>query len=174
MFMSKQLSVQEAHGMLNNSAEPCILVDVRSKAEFNSLHAEPALHIPLEELAHPSKLELLKGKKILCICQSGMRGKKAVEELTALGLQDVQNVEGGTTAWKNAQLPVIEGKQSISIERQVRIAAGLLVLIGTLAGIFMSSSYLAIPLFVGAGLVFAGVTDTCGMALVLARCPWNS
>ena len=82
-------------------------------------------------------------------------------------------VEGGTNLWKMEGLPIEEGKSIISLERQVRIGAGSMVLLGTLLGVFVNHYFFIIPAFVGAGLVFAGVTDTCGMALILARMPWN-
>lgn len=172
--MNSSVSPTTAFSMLTNESENCILVDVRSAGEFNNLHAQPAMHIPLEQITSPESVSRLKSKKVLCICQSGMRGRKAVEALVGEGLTDVVNVEGGTTAWSNENLPTVRGKQSISIERQVRITAGALVFIGCLTGLIVTPYFLAIPFFVGAGLVFSGITDTCGMGLVLARCPWNS
>jgi hypothetical protein len=85
----------------------------------------------------------------------------------------VVNVEGGTQAWAQAALPVVRGKKAISLERQVRIAAGSLVLIGSLLSYFAHPYWIALPAFVGAGLLFSGITDTCGMGMLLARMPWN-
>jgi hypothetical protein len=83
------------------------------------------------------------------------------------------NVEGGTLACVEAGLPVKTGKKAISLERQVRIAAGSLVLVGAALGFFVHPYWIGLSAFVGAGLVFAGVTDTCGMAIMLGRMPWN-
>lgn len=83
------------------------------------------------------------------------------------------SVEGGTLAWEGAGLPVVRGRRVISLERQVRIAAGALVVAGVLLGWLVHPAFLGLSAFVGAGLVFAGVTDTCGMGLLLARMPWN-
>ena len=83
-------------------------------------------------------------------------------------------VEGGTKAWAAAGLPVTCGKGVISVERQVRIAAGLLLLTGAALAWFIHPAYVAISAFVGAGLTFAGITDWCGMGLLLARMPWNN
>jgi hypothetical protein len=81
-------------------------------------------------------------------------------------------VEGGTLACVEAGVPVVRGRKAISLERQVRIAAGSLVLLG--AGLsFVHPAFVGIAAFVGAGLVFAGVTDTCGMGMLIARMPWN-
>ena len=82
-------------------------------------------------------------------------------------------MEGGTLACVEAGLPVVRGRKAISLERQVRIAAGLLVLLGALLGWLVHPAFVGLSAFVGAGLVFAGVTDTCGMGLLLARMPWN-
>jgi rhodanese-related sulfurtransferase len=97
----------------------------------------------------------------------------ACEKLQAAGYTNVVNVEGGTKAWDEAGLPVVRGQKAISLERQVRIAAGTLVLIGALLGYFAHPYWIGLSAFVGAGLIFAGVTDTCGMAMLLARMPWN-
>lgn len=97
----------------------------------------------------------------------------ACEKLTAAGVDQLTNVTGGTNAWIEAQLPVDEGKGVISIERQVRIGAGMFVFIGVLLGAFVNPLWLILPGFAGAGLAFAGITDFCGMGLVLAKMPWN-
>lgn len=172
--MDKQISPSKAFALLNAENTDYVLIDVRSAAEFSSIHAQPAVHVPLEELTSSESLNRLRNKKILCICQSGMRGRKAVEALVGKGVAEVVNVDGGTNAWAAENLPVVRGSARVSIERQVRIAAGALVLAGTLAGLTVSHYLFAIPLFVGAGLLFSGITDTCGMAIALARCPWNS
>jgi rhodanese-related sulfurtransferase len=91
----------------------------------------------------------------------------------ASGYANLVNVEGGTLAWEQAGLPVVRGKEAISLERQVRIAAGSLVLLGTALGAFVHPAFLGLAAFVGAGLVFAGVTDSCGLGMLLARMPWN-
>jgi rhodanese-related sulfurtransferase len=106
------------------------------------------------------------------ICRSGSRGKQACEKFLAAGYTNIINVEGGTQAWDQSGLPVVRGKKAISLERQVRIAAGLLVLIGSVLGVFYPY-WIGLSAFVGAGLTFAGITDTCGMGMILARMPWN-
>jgi hypothetical protein len=92
----------------------------------------------------------------------------------ATGLTDVVVLEGGITAWAGAGLPVVRGRKTMSLERQVRIAAGALVFIGSVFGYFVNPAFIALSAFVGAGLVFAGITDTCGMAMMLAKMPWNT
>ena len=92
---------------------------------------------------------------------------------TTAGVENLFSVEGGTLAWEKAGLPVVRGREVISLERQVRIAAGLLVVLGVMLGWLVHPGFLALSAFVGAGLVFAGLTDTCGMGLMLAKMPWN-
>jgi len=79
----------------------------------------------------------------------------------------------GSLACVEAGLPVVRGRKAVSLERQVRIAAGLLVLLGAILGWVVDPAFVGLSAFVGAGLVFAGITDTCGMGIVLARMPWN-
>ena len=114
-----------------------------------------------------------KDQEIHVICQSGGRSMKVCQKLESAGFEKVVNVEGGTSAWDGAGLPVIAGKKAISLERQVRIAAGALVVIGAVVGHFYNPAGYGLSAFVGAGLVFAGVTDTCGMGMIIAKMPWN-
>ncbi len=151
------------------------LIDVRTPVEFREVHVTFARNLPLERL-DPKQLagEANQADRTLYfLCRSGSRGKQACEKLLAAGFPNVVNVEGGTQACEQAGLPVVRGKKAISLERQVRIAAGSLVLVGAVLGAVVHPYWIALSAFVGAGLIFAGVTDTCGMALLLARMPWN-
>ena len=155
---------------------PSLLVDVRTPGEYYRLHAQGALSIPLDRL-DPQELSSRRvsgDEPIYFICQSGARSAKACEKLLAAGVSPVYSVQGGTAAWQAAGLPVehIAGG-SISLERQVRIFAGILVVLGTVLGCVVHRAFLCIPLFVGSGLVFAGIKDYCGMGLLLAKMPWN-
>lgn len=152
------------------------LIDVRTPAEYRELHAEPARLVPLSSL-DPRTIAAVRAESendpLYVICRTGGRGRQACEKFAAAGDCNVVNVEGGTLAWEQAGLPVVRGKKTMSLERQVRIAAGSLVVAGTVLGAFVHPAFLAISGFVGAGLIFAGVTDACGMAMLLARMPWN-
>ncbi len=155
---------------------PIELIDVRTGAEYREVHAEPARPVPLDGLEPRKVMEARNGTKddpLYVICHSGSRGRQACERFAAAGYRNVVNVEGGTRAWERAGLPVVRGKKSVSLERQVRIAAGSLVVLGTGLGAFVHPGFLGLSAFVGAGLVFAGITDTCGMGMLLARMPWN-
>jgi rhodanese-related sulfurtransferase len=154
---------------------PIRLVDVRTAGEFRAVHADGATSVPLDRF-DPAKLiasDQAGNDPIYLICASGPRSRTAAEKCQSEGLTHVAVVEGGTKAWVAAGLPVVRGHGAISMERQVRIAAGSLVFIGVVLGWFVHRYFFGLSAFVGAGLVFSGVTDTCGMALVLARLPWN-
>jgi rhodanese-related sulfurtransferase len=154
--------------------QPVELVDVRTPAEFRQVHAEPARNVPLDMFDAAAVLtDRTADRPLYVICHSGGRARQACEKLQAAGGSNIVNVEGGTSAWVEAGLPVVRGKKTISLERQVRIAAGLLVLLSGLLGWFVHPAWFGLAAFVGAGLVFAGLTDTCGMGMLLARMPWN-
>ena len=167
----KNLSVQESvHQRLKNTASS--LIDVRTPAEFGGLHAKGAINHPMESF----KLETIpfpKDEEVHVICQSGGRSMKVCQKLEGAGFTNIVNVEGGTSAWQLAGLPVVEGKKVMSLERQVRIAAGSLVVIGAAVGQFVHPGGFGLSAFIGAGLVFAGITDTCGMGMMIAKMPWN-
>jgi rhodanese-related sulfurtransferase len=152
------------------------LLDVRTPIEFREVHAEVARNVPLDSL-DPQAIMTARngsaGQPLYVICRSGSRGGKAVEKFQAAGFDNVVNVEGGTQSWEAAGLPVVRGKKMISLERQVRIAAGFLTLLGAVLGYFVHRYFIGLSAFVGAGLMFAGITDTCGMGMMLARMPWN-
>lgn len=159
---------------LHSSQADALLLDVRTPGEFASAHIEGAVLHPLDRLDPATVTQLAAGKSgTVVVCQSGKRATQAAERLKAAGLSAVAVLEGGVNAWGAAGLPLTRGKGVISLERQVRIAAGTLVLTGALLGLFVHVGWIALSGFVGAGLIFAGITDTCGMGMLLARMPWN-
>lgn len=149
------------------------LIDVRTPAEFQEVHVPFAMNAPLDRLDASAYRDRPTSQPLYVICKSGGRGRQACEKLRAAGLENAVNVEGGTSAWDQAGLPVVRGKKTMSLERQVRIAAGSLVLTGAVLGYFVNPYFIGLSAFVGAGLMFAGITDTCGMAMLLGRMPWN-
>lgn len=153
------------------------VIDVRTPVEFDQVHVPQARNLPLGDL-DPKRLvesgDLPKADPVFILCQSGGRAQKASDQFLAAGYQNTIVVEGGTQAWVAADLPVLRGQgKIISLERQVRIGAGSLVLTGVILGWFIHPGFFGLSAFVGAGLVFAGITDWCGMGLLLAKAPWN-
>jgi rhodanese-related sulfurtransferase len=151
------------------------LIDVRTPGEYAAVHAMPARLAPPDRLDREIMAAIGKGATrtpIYLICKSGKRAQMAAEKFAAAGIE-VTVVVGGTDAWSAAGLPVVRGHGVISLERQVRIAAGLIVLLGAVLGLTVDVGFVWLSALVGAGLVFAGMTDYCGMALLLGRLPWN-
>jgi rhodanese-related sulfurtransferase len=152
------------------------LIDVRTPVEFQEVHLQIARNEPLDRLDPKAIQSARKGstsEPLYVICRSGTRGKQACEKLLAAGLTNVVNIEGGTTACIEAGVSVVRGKKAMSLERQVRIAAGTMVFAGAILGYFVHPYWIGLSAFVGAGLVFAGITDTCAMGMMIARMPWN-
>jgi rhodanese-related sulfurtransferase len=151
------------------------LIDVRTPVEFREVHVQVARNVPLDQLDPMALMQARNGSSeapLYILCRSGSRGQQACEKFLKAGFSNVVNIEGGTLACIEAGLPVVRGKKAMSLERQVRIAAGSLVLLGTGLS-FIHPAFIGLSAFVGAGLVFAGITDTCGMGMILARMPWN-
>jgi rhodanese-related sulfurtransferase len=152
------------------------LIDVRTPVEYAEVHVEGARLVPLD-LLDPQSLAAEwsrgSGEPLYVICRSGSRAAQACQRLRAAGIHNLFSVEGGTLAAEQAGLRVVRGRKTISLERQVQVSAGLLVVIGVVLGWLVHPVFMALPVFVGAGLVFTGITGTCGMGLVLARMPWN-
>jgi rhodanese-related sulfurtransferase len=164
---------------LRRRGEALTLIDVRTPAEFGEVHVDCARNIPLDRLDAREIATIRGAGPVYFVCKSGGRSQKACEKMLAAGVADVVSVEGGTAACEAAGMPVVRGRKAMSLERQVRIAAGSLVAIGAALAAFgpQDSAWRLIGAglagFVGCGLVFAGITDTCGMAMLLARMPWN-
>jgi rhodanese-related sulfurtransferase len=153
--------------------EICTVIDVREPVEFAGGHLACARLIPLAELEQ--RLGELPGDQpIVVVCKSGKRSGQGASLLQAKGFKQVSTLEGGLTAWAAAGLPLDRANRApISLERQVRIAAGAIVLTGVLLGALVHPGFYGLSGLVGAGLIFAGITDWCGMGLLLAKAPWN-
>ena len=146
---------------------------MRTPAEHEDSHIEGSRLHPLESLDAEQVKQGLDDKPCYVLCRSGGRAEKAIEKLSTGGLDNLVLIEGGIQAWESAGLPVKRGKKMMSLERQVRIAAGFLVLLGAVFGFTVDPLWHALSGFVGAGLMFAGITDTCGMGMLIAKMPWN-
>jgi rhodanese-related sulfurtransferase len=157
---------------LRNRPSLALLVDVRSGSEFASGHIPSAVNIPLDQIE--ARLDDLgRNLPILLICQSGTRARIAAGLLEPCQRQ-ISVLEGGTKAWIDAGLPVVASvKTRWSLERQVRLGAGLVVLTGAFLALTVNSGWLFLCGFVGLGLTFAGLTDICAMGMILEKMPWN-
>lgn len=154
-----------------------LLIDVRTPGEYAGGHIPGARNIPLDRLEEA--LPALGtagagGRPLLVVCASGARSARACERLAARGTA-AATLAGGTAAWAAAGYALHRpaGARAVwPMERQVRLAAGGLTLLGLAAG-RRAPAARWLSAGIGAGLVFSAVTDTCGMAAVLARLPFN-
>lgn len=153
------------------ATETHTLIDVRSPIEFENEHIPGSTNLPLDQLSSRCE-EIRQEKSITLICRSGKRAERAAYELAGKGFS-VKVLEGGLLAWQQAGLPVNQGKKRLPIERQVQLTVGLSLLVGVGLGCFVDKWFLIIPAFFGAGLTFAGLSGTCGLAILLMKAPWN-
>ncbi len=149
------------------------LIDVRESSEYLGEHIPEAQLLPLSKF-QPEQVSLIQGKEIIIYCQSGNRSHQVAQKLVNSGFTEFRQLAGGITAWKQSGYPTKINKNApISLMRQVQIVAGSLVFSGTVLGAFVSPWFLMLSGFVGAGLVFAGLTNTCAMGMLLAKLPYN-
>ena len=149
------------------------ILDVRTPSEFENAHISGAYNVPLDQLhEHAQEVRAANGPVVL-VCQSGRRAQQADQLLRAAGMGNMHVLEGGMNAWIAAGHAVRRVRARMSLERQVRIAAGAIVASASLAALLIEPLLAVIPALVGSGLVFAGITDTCMMGMLLAKLPYN-
>jgi rhodanese-related sulfurtransferase len=169
---STAISVAEAKELIESNPD-ALVVDVRTPAEFESVHIDGAINLPLDQVdAHLQRIVQDAGGRMILICQSGGRAAQAQEKLAGAGLSEVNVMAGGMGAWVAAGAPVIRGSERWSLERQIRLVAGSIVLLAVIASIWLPAMAIVAGLM-GAGLAFAAVTNTCAMGMLLSRLPYN-
>jgi rhodanese-related sulfurtransferase len=150
------------------------LLDVRTPGEYESVHIRGAYNVPLDLLGeHGREIRNNVAEPVVLVCQSGQRARRAEEALRSAGMPNLHVLDGGVSGWVAAGQNVVRGAERLSLERQVRITAGALAALGALFALLVDPLFALIPAFVGSGLVFAGITNTCGLAMVLTRLPHN-
>jgi len=155
------------------AAGGCQLIDVREPVEHAEAHVNGAKLIPLGQIESRCS-EINPQQPVIVMCQAGKRGQTAADKLRKLGFSDVRNLEGGLLAWKAAGMVCVEGtRKCLPLMRQVQLVIGLCVFTGSLLAVFVDPRWVYLPMFFGAGLIFAGSTGFCGLALLLAKMPWN-
>lgn len=158
------------HEELKRLGPDAVLVDVREPGEFAGERLPGSVNVPLSVFATEAS-RLPKGKPLVVLCRSGRRSEDAAKILASMGFPDVSMLDGGLLA---CRFPLEKGPGgSWAMERQVRMAAGSLVLLGAGIGAFVHPAGWLLSAAIGAGLVFSAATDSCGMAMLLARMPWN-
>jgi len=168
---SKKMAVEELHDVIRKDPK-AVVIDVREAVEHRGGSVPGAANKPLSSIQNWMPA-VSKDKTVYLVCKSGGRAAQAAEKLAAAGV-DTCVVTGGIEEWKRKNLPFTEASTKVwELERQVRLTAGLLVASGILLSWWVHPAFSFLSLFVGCGLVFAAVTNTCGMGLMLASCPWN-
>ena len=151
------------------------LLDVRTPAEFETEHIAGAYNVPLDLLSeHGAEIRAAIAEPVVLVCRSGQRARKAEHALRAAGMSNLHVLDGGMLAWTAAGHPVRTGPPRMSLERQVRIVAGVVAAVGGLLALFMHPLFAAVPALLGAGLAIAGATDSCVLGALLAKLPFNS
>ena len=151
------------------------IIDVRTPVEYREKHVPSSTLMPLDTLSDETLREIgaETTEPVFVLCRSGQRARQCLERMKSAGLDHGVLVEGGILGWERENLPLRYGRKAMSLERQVRVAAGTLVFAGALLAWLVNLAWLIVPAFVGVGFIFAGLTDTCAMGLLLARMPWN-
>lgn len=167
------ISPEELLGQLKNEHDVLIL-DVRSGAEFEAQHIRGSYNVPLPLLSeHAGELTQKLGNTVVLVCQSGVRAAEANTNLQGAGFVDALVLSGGVPAYQKAGGDVVEGSKRWGLERQVRMAAGSLVVAGLAGGKFLSPQLRTVAGAIGAGLTFSAATNTCAMGKALSKMPWN-
>jgi len=152
-----------------------VVLDVRSAAEFESMHIRGSYNVPLPLLSeHTAELAARLGSRVVLVCQSGSRAEQARQRLDGAGLGTAYVLTGGVPAFAAAGGDVVRGKGRWDLERQVRLAAGSLVVLGLAGGKFVSPRIRMLAGAIGAGLTFSAATNTCAMGRALSAMPWNT
>jgi rhodanese-related sulfurtransferase len=171
MSALNKIDAVKAKTLIDNGE--AVLVDIRESDEFAREHVPGAHHVPLSGFS-PKDFPQDHDKIAIFHCASGARTAEAAPKILGTGFTKVYMLEQGLAGWKKAGLQtVVNRKMPISIQRQVQITAGLMVLVGVILGFAVSPWFFLLSGFVGAGLTFAGVSGTCAMASLLAVMPWN-
>ena len=171
MSQIQRISIQQVAANPN-----ALVIDVRTAAEVSALAYADSQHLPLQELDQQQVCTLCENHEgdIYLLCGSGKRATMAAEKIVEWIENPLHVIDGGIQAMEQAGFDLQQSQTNvISLERQVRIAAGLLVVLGVILGAMVSPYFYLLSAFVGAGLAFAGITDSCAMGMLLARMPWN-
>ncbi|SBT67140.1 Rhodanese-related sulfurtransferase [Micromonospora sediminicola] len=149
------------------------LLDVRTPGEFEAAHVPGAYNVPLDLLKeHREELRNHLDEDVVLICRSGARATQAEQALATVGLPNLKVLDGGMLAWQAANAPVNQGRPRWDLERQVRLVAGSIVLASVVASVFVPGLKWVAG-FIGAGLTFAAVSNTCAMGMLLSKLPYN-
>ncbi len=169
---SRHLDVATLKERLADGSAPRLL-DVRTPAEFETAHIPGSYNVPLDTLReHRDELRRHLDEDVVLVCRSGNRAAQAERALAEVGLPGLRVLEGGIVGWETAGAPLKRGRETWDLERQVRLVAGAIVALSVLGSLVVPGlQWLAFA--IGSGLVFAAVSNTCAMGMMLSKLPWN-
>ncbi|MBM3244929.1 MAG: MBL fold metallo-hydrolase [Candidatus Omnitrophica bacterium] len=168
----EMISPKAALSLVENNPE-IKLLDVRSALEFSQVHIKDSINIPIDMLSFKMNDLSKPGQSYIVFCRTGNRSPMAADMLIQSGIHGIKVMRGGMTSWQKEGLPAIKGEGGVSLERQVRLIAGSLVLLGILLSWFTHWAFIFLPIFVSCGLIFSGLTDNCLMGMLLMKLPYN-
>ena len=172
MSTATRIGASELDGLLRTGAEVRVL-DVRTPAEYETVHIPGAYNVPLDTLGeHAEDIRRHVDETVVLVCRSGMRASQAEQRLAAVGMGNIRVLEGGMVAWERHGGPVNRGAARWDLERQVRLVAGAIVLTGIIVSIWVPA-FRFVSGAVGLGLFVAALTNTCLMGMLLAKLPYN-
>jgi len=168
----ERISAAETMALVNDGGATSV-IDVRTGMEFEGEYVDGSRLIPLDQIkARADEVRATPAPRLI-LCRNGSRAAMAQKTLSELGIAGLSVVEGGIEAYRGLGGETVKAGKRMSLERQVRIVAGAIVLIGIALSLFVHPAFIALAAFIGAGQIFAGVSDWCGMGLLMAKAPWN-
>ncbi|MHC4122910.1 MAG: MBL fold metallo-hydrolase [Planctomycetota bacterium] len=168
----EMISPRQAQDIILKDPET-VFLDVRSVLEYADSNIKDSLNIPIDTLLFRIDELRQKKKKYIVFCRTGNRSPMAADMLIQSGIHGVKVMEGGMLRWQKEKMPFIKGVSGISLERQIKMIAGSLVLTGLLLSLFVHKGFIAISIFVCCGLIYAGITDNCLLGMLLMKLPYN-
>lgn len=166
--------ISPKHAFEQVSKDPKVkFLDVRSPLEYNEIHIKDSINIPMDMISSKVKELSQSDETYIVLCHTGNRSPMAADMLLQSGMRSVKVMEGGMLRWEKEKLSTIKGESAISLERQVRVIAGSLMLLGIILAWLAHPAFIFISVWVACGLVFAGLTNNCLMGILLMKLPYN-
>jgi rhodanese-related sulfurtransferase len=170
MTIVKNISPDELKNLINKGN--ISLIDIREVDEHKTGYIENSINMPMSKFDIKT-VEKIESENIVIYCLSGMRCEKILGQLSQIENKNIFKLNGGINAWKSINGAIIRDGSAFSIMQQVLMIAGSLVLLGSILSLSLNINWVFLPMFIGAGLLFAGITGWCGMAKILSFMPWN-
>ena len=167
-----RISAEEANGYLQDESKWKV-IDVRAYEEYQSSHIDPSMFVPLESIGQRARELSTMPENLIFVCNTDNRASMAASAISMTGASNAYVLKGGMTAWQKAKLPVKQVGPAFTLQRQVQTIAATMVIIGAVLTLTVNLWWVLLCLWVGLGLLLAGTTGKCPMAMILLKMPWN-